>query len=177
MGVFPQQAPVTVRMFATQGQLSAGQLIDRYGIACCPVRDLLVAYLSEQQLRVDHASLRAMAHVLGNLFWRDLERHHPGIDSLRLAPEVAAGWKQRIQPKTRRSATGAGDVIETRAPRSAAASALFTVRAFYLDIAQWAIGDPAPVGSLGRPLPDPGRRGPLPQRTSTPQGTHGPADP
>jgi hypothetical protein len=153
MGVFPQQAPVTVRMFATQGQLSAGQLIDRYGIACRPVRDLLVAYLSEQQLTVDHASLRATAHVLGNLFWRDLERHHPGIDSLRLAPEVAAGWKQRIQSKTRRSATRAGEVIETRAPRSAAASALFTVRAFYLDIAQWAVDDPARWAAWVAPCP------------------------
>jgi hypothetical protein len=153
MGVFPQQAPATMRMFATQGQLSAAQLIDRYGIACRPVRDLLVAYLSEQQLTVDHASLRAMAHVLGNLFWRDLERHHPGIDSLRLAPEVAAGWKQRIQLKTRRSTTSAGDVIETRAPRSAAASALFTVRAFYLDIAQWAAGDPARWAAWAAPCP------------------------
>jgi len=53
MGVFPQQAPATMRMFATQGQLSAGQLIDRCGIACRPVGDLLVAYLSEQQLTVD----------------------------------------------------------------------------------------------------------------------------
>jgi Phage integrase family len=152
-GVFPPQAPATMRMFATQGQLSAGQLIDRYGIACRPVRDLLVAYLSEQQLTVDHASLRAMAHVLGNLFWRDLERHHPGIDSLRLPPEVAAGWKQRIQVKTRRSATAAGDVIETRAPRSAAAGALFTVRAFYLDIAQWAFDDPARWAAWVAPCP------------------------
>lgn len=46
----------------------------------------------ELQLTVDHATLRSMAHVLGKLFWRDLERHHPGISSLRLAPEVAAGW-------------------------------------------------------------------------------------
>jgi Phage integrase family len=152
-GVFPQQAPATMRMFTTQGQLSAGQLIDRCGIACRPVRDLLVAYLSEQQLMVDHASLRAMAHVLGNLFWRDLERHHPGIDSLRLAPEAAAGWKQRIQLKTRRSTTSAGDVIETHAPRSAAASALFTVRAFYLDIAQWAVDDPARWAAWAAPCP------------------------
>lgn len=78
-GVFPQQAPATVRMFSTQGQLSAGQLIDRYGIACRPVRDLLVDYLSEQQLVVDHASLRAMAHVLGNLR-RRVTHPLPGTD-------------------------------------------------------------------------------------------------
>jgi hypothetical protein len=35
--------------------------------------------------------------VLGRLFWRDLELHHPGIDSLRLPPAVAEAWKQRLR--------------------------------------------------------------------------------
>jgi integrase len=152
-GVFPAQAPPTSRMFGTQGQLSPGQMLSRYAIACRPVHDLIVDYLREQQLAVDHATLRSMAHVLGKLFWRDLERHHPGIDSLRLTPEVAAGWKQRILVKTRRSVTAAGDVIETRAPRTAAAGALFTVRAFYLDIAQWAGDDPARWAPWAVPCP------------------------
>jgi hypothetical protein len=89
-------------MFITQGQLSPAQMLSRYAIACRPVHDLIVDYLPEQQLTVDHATLRAMAHVLGKLFWRDLERHHPGIGSLRLEPEVAVGWKQRILVKTSR---------------------------------------------------------------------------
>jgi integrase len=152
-GVFPAQAPPTSRMFGTQGQLSPGQMLSRYAIACRPVHDLIVDYLREQQLAVDHATLRSMAHVLGKLFWRDLERHHPGIDSLRLTPEVAAGWKQRILVKTRRSVTAAGDVIETSAPRTAAAGALFTVRAFYLDIAQWAGDDPARWAPWAVPCP------------------------
>src|SRR5437773_6528797 len=66
------------------------------------------------------------------------KRHHPGITSLRLSPSAAAGWKQRIKCKTLRGAAG-----EASTPRAAAAGALFTVRAFYLDIAQWAIDDPA----------------------------------
>ena len=117
-GVFPAGAPATSRMFITQGQLSPAQMLSRYAIACCPVHDLIADYLREQQLTVDHATLRSMAHVLGKLFWRDLERHHPGIGSLRLAPEVAAGWKQRILVKTSRSVTAAGDIIETAAPRT-----------------------------------------------------------
>ena len=152
-GVFPAGAPATSRMFITQGQLSPAQMLSRYAIACRPVHDLIVDYLREQQLAVDHATLRSMAHVLGKLFWRDLERHHPGIDSLRLAPEVAAGWKQRILVKTRRSVTAAGDIIETSAPRTAAAGALFTVRAFYLDIAQWAADDPARWAPWAAPCP------------------------
>jgi hypothetical protein len=94
-----------------------------------------VGYLREQQLVVDHATLRAMANILGNLFWRDLERHHPGIASLHLTAEMASGWKQRILTRTRRSTTPDGDVIQVQVPR-AAAGALFTVRAFYLDIIQ-----------------------------------------
>jgi hypothetical protein len=152
-GVFPAHAPATSRMFGTQGQLTASQMLSRYGIACRPVHDLIVDYLREQQLAVDHATLRSMAHVLGKLFWRDLERHHLGISSLRLAPEVAAGWKQRILVKTRRSVTAAGDIIETSAPRTAAAGALFTVRAFYLDIAQWAVDDPARWAPWAAPCP------------------------
>ncbi len=152
-GVFPAGAPATSRMFITQGQLSPGQMLSRYAIVCRPVHDLIVDYLREQQLTVDHATLRSMAHVLGKLFWRDLERHHPGIDSLRLAPAVAAGWKRRILVKTSRSVTTAGDIIETSAPRTAAAGALFTVRAFYLDIAQWAADDPARWAPWAAPCP------------------------
>jgi hypothetical protein len=43
MGVFGSGAPATIRAFSTQGQLSPAQLIDRYGIVCRPVRDVLVA--------------------------------------------------------------------------------------------------------------------------------------
>ena len=147
MKVFPAQAPPTVRMFTTQGQLSAEQLIARYDLACHPIRDLLVDYLREQQLVVDHATLRAMANILGNLFWRDLERHHPGIGSLHLTAEMAAGWKQRILTRPARSTPPGGDVIQVQVPR-AAAGALFTVRAFYLDIIQWALINHVPMNDV-----------------------------
>jgi hypothetical protein len=53
VGVFPPQAPASVRMFATRGQLTPAELIGKYQITCRPVRDLLVEYLQEQQLAVD----------------------------------------------------------------------------------------------------------------------------
>ncbi|HET6744149.1 MAG TPA: hypothetical protein VFH76_34670, partial [Kribbella sp.] len=60
-------------------------------------------------------TLRDLAFSLGGLFWRDLERHHPGISSLHLAPEVAAAWKQRILTKTRsRSPCGTGSWPSSR---------------------------------------------------------------
>jgi hypothetical protein len=112
-------------MFSTQGQLTGEQMIDRYELACTPIRDVLVDYLRERQVRLDHSTLRNLASQLGRLFWKDLETHHPGIDSLNLAPPVAAAWKQRLLQ------------------RREGMNCLTAVRAFYLDIAQWALEDPA----------------------------------
>ena len=125
LGVFSPDAPATVRRFYTRGQLSVEELIDRYEIACSPVRDLLVDYLRERQTRLDHSSLRNLAYHLGRLFWKDLEVHHPDIDQLKLPPKVAAAWKQRVLA------------------HRGGLNCLTTVRAFYLDLAHWALEDPA----------------------------------
>ena len=143
-GAFPADAPASVRTSLARGQLTPGQMIDRYGIACRPVRDLLVDYLRERQPSVDYATLRNLAQRLGSVFWRDLELHRPGIDSLHLPPDVAAEWKQRaltttVAGKTQMRATG----LEV----------LTVVRAFYLDIAEWALEDPARWGPWAAPCP------------------------
>jgi hypothetical protein len=135
IGVFDDTAPPTVRAFGTSGQIGVEQLIDRYGIASRPVRDLLVQYLRERQSTVDYVTLQRLAATLGKLFWADLEHHHPGIDSLRLPPTVAADWKQRILA------------------RESGVSILATVRAFYLDIAQWAMEEPTRWGPWAAPCP------------------------
>jgi integrase len=156
MGVFPETAPSTVRAISgrAQGQISVEQMIDRYQITCRPIRDLLVDYMRERQLSVDYTSLRALAFGLGKLFWKDLEDHHPGIDSLRLAPQVAAAWKQRIAMKKVRGMNTAGEVIETEVPRATLGiNYLAMVRAFYLDLAEWAIDDPARWGVWAAPCP------------------------
>ncbi|WP_211241229.1 site-specific integrase [Pseudonocardia spinosispora] len=153
MGVFGPHAPSTIRAFGTRGQLSPTQLIDRYGIAHRPIRGVLVAYLQERQPMLDHTTLRELAFSLGALFWRDLERHHPGIASLHLAPEVAAAWKQRVLTKTRRVTGPDGLTSEVRERRAGALHNLAAVRAFYLDIAQWAMEDPARWGPWAAPCP------------------------
>jgi hypothetical protein len=151
-GIFGDAAPPG-RALKTQGQLSCGQLIDRYGIECRPVRDLLVDYLRERQPAVDYPTLHKLSYVLGRLFWRDLELHHPGIASLQLPAEVASTWKQRITTKTTRSRSAGGEVTETNASRVNAFDHLVTVRAFYLDLAQWAADDPARWGPWAAPCP------------------------
>lgn len=86
-------------------------------------------------MRLDHSTLRNLAFILGRLFWKDLEEHHPGIDSLKIDPPVAAAWKQRVLQ------------------RRQGLNCLTTVRAFYLDIAHWALEEPTRWGPWVVPCP------------------------
>jgi len=152
--VFPPDAPATIRVFGrAAGQLSVEELVDRRGIVCRPVRDLLVDYLTERQPGLDYASMADYAYILGGVFWRDLETHHPGIDSLNLPPAVATAWKQRIQTTIRRRRNPAGDLVEIEVPRKQYQGILIKVRGFYLDIAQWAVQDPARWAAWSAPCP------------------------
>jgi integrase len=155
IGNFPADAPPTVRMFSPlfAGRLSVEQLVDRYQLTSQPIRDLLVDYLRERQPAIDYNTLTALATALALWFWKDLERHHPGIDSLRLSPETAAAWKQRIRTRVVRSKNESGQTVETTVERGGAADVLMTVRSFYLDLAQWALDDPARWGPWAVPCP------------------------
>jgi integrase len=117
------------------GQQSVEELVDYQQVQCRPVRDLLVRYLNERAPALDHSSLRNLASALAGLFWADIERHHPGIGTLRLPPEVAEGWKQRVRTYTASDGT-------TR-ERKNYLILLGRVRSFYLDIQEWAMEDPS----------------------------------
>jgi site-specific recombinase XerD len=145
-GVLPTSAPERLRVLRLDGRRSIEQIVDGYGIACGPVRDLLVEYLTERSPDLDHTSLRAVARNLCRLFWRDLEVHHPGIDSLRLSPQVAQAWKERLAYI--RAADG-----QPMRPRVNYRSELVYVRAFYQDIARWAADDPARWAPWVAPCP------------------------
>jgi integrase len=112
------------------GRLSPSQLVERRNLRCVPIRDLLIDYLTERATELDHASLRTTEGELIACFWADLERHHPGIDSLALTPKMIRDWKARIQ------------TLSNGAPRRNVPKIYLTVRSFYLDLAQWAAEDP-----------------------------------
>ena len=155
MGLLPAEAPATLRMLDPrfQGQLTTGELIGQYDLACGPVRDLLAGYLDERQPSVDYATLKRLAYLLGKLFWKDIEAHNPGISSLRLAPDAAIAWKQRLSVKTVTTRDAAGNAAQTASERIDTISCLTAVRAFYLDIAQWAAEDPARWAKWAVPSP------------------------
>jgi hypothetical protein len=153
MGIFGEGAPATLREIRATGQRTPEELIDRYRLVCRPVRDLLVDYLRERQPALDYNSLTALAATLGKLFWQDLERHHPGIDSLRLPVEVAHAWKQRLRTMTKAVTTAAGGRTEVAVARASYEDTLTRVRALYLDLAHWAVDDPARWGPWVAPPP------------------------
>ena len=154
LGIFPDDAPHTIRAFGlAAGRLTIKELVDRYPLRCAPIRNLIVDYLRERQPSLDFASLDAVSRTLAGLFWSEVETINPGIDTLRLPPETARAWKERIAAKRRMITNAAGDRVEVSSPRLNAKEELLRVRAFYLDIAQWAIEDPARWASWAVPCP------------------------
>jgi hypothetical protein len=150
-GVFGADTP-TLQEIRSLGQRSPAELVDRYAISCRPMRDLLVAYLAERQPAIDYTTLVSLAYHLVRHFWFDLEQHHPGIDSLRLPREVAGAWKRRLRSKTTLVIRD-GQRVEVESERLGYLDTLATVRAFYLDLAQWGLDDPVRWGIWVAPCP------------------------
>ena len=142
------EGPATFRELRAAGPRTPEQMIDRYHIACQPVRDLLVDYLRERQPALDYSTLQTLGYELGKLFWADIEQHHPGICAIGLPDDVARAWKQRLQVKD-----GSGGAAQAGAERVSARHCLTSVRAFYLDIAQWALDDPSRWAQHAVPCP------------------------
>lgn len=117
------------------GQRPTAELVDAHRIQCKPVRDMLLRYSDERRASLDYSSLTGLVRTLAGTFWADIERHHPGIDTLRLPADVATAWKQRVRTVTNRDGT-------TR-PRKDHLGILVTVRGFYLDLQEWALEDPS----------------------------------
>jgi hypothetical protein len=154
LGVFPASAPATIRAFGmAQGQLTIGELVDRYRLQCTPVRDLIVDYLRERQPALDYASLDAVSSSLAGRFWARIEALSPGISTLRLPPEVARAWKEDLQTVKRTVTSAGGEQTVISSPRLNAKDELLRVRAFYLDIAQWATEEPARWAQWAVPSP------------------------
>ncbi|MEV6812583.1 site-specific integrase [Micromonospora sp. NPDC051296] len=134
-------APPTFKQASARGQLTVAELVDRYPIAYRPMRDVLVHYLAERAPALDYNSLATLSQILSEHFWADLERHHPGIDSLRLPPEAIHAWKQRIR------------VLPDGSTRLHYEVMLLAVRAFYLDLQHWAMEQPELWAAWSAPCP------------------------
>jgi site-specific recombinase XerD len=146
IGVTPTE--LTLRAALRRGQRSTTELVDDYNIRCRPIRDVLIRYLDERRPALDHNSLIDLTGVLVGTFWADIEQHHPGIDTLHLPDDIAQAWKERVRVIMATDGTVR--------PRQNIHAVLMRVRAFYLDIQQWALEDPSWVPWA---VPSPVRRG------------------
>ncbi|MDN5919902.1 MAG: site-specific integrase, partial [Pseudonocardia sp.] len=142
-GVLP--AVGTLAGALRRGPRPVPELVAAHGIVSPAVTEAIVRYFTERAPSLDYNSLYNGISTIAGTFWADLERHHPGIDSLALPEQVATGWKQRLQHSSRRGAA-----------RKAYFPVLTKVRAFYLDINEWARTDPFWVPHA---VPSPIRRG------------------
>ena len=168
LGIFGNEAPGRLRAFRTAGQLTPGELVDRYQLQCRPVRDLLVDYLRERQPAIDYTSLKNLAYYLAQRFWADLEQHHPGIDSLRLTQRYRRGVEAASADQTsddhlscRREVRHHGGARRLPPVPDPGAGPL---------PGPGPVGDrgPGPVGTMGRSLPgQPGRDQPAQVRSAT----------
>jgi site-specific recombinase XerC len=133
VGILPKGS--TLRAALRAGQRPTAELVDRHQIKCQPIRDLLVRYLDERRPGLDYGSFVTIVGILAGNFWADIEQHHPGIATLDLPDDVAAAWKERMRYVVR------GD--GSRRPRKDHLSVLMQIRAFYLDMTEWALEDPS----------------------------------
>ncbi|WP_202911731.1 tyrosine-type recombinase/integrase [Segeticoccus rhizosphaerae] len=146
LNILGQAAPPTIHAANRRGQLTIEEIVDSYQIACRPIRDLFVDYLSERAPGLDYSTIRQLASKLILLFWRDLELHEPGIDSLHLSDATARAWKQRLG-EVRYGNHYVGE--KRRDPYII----LMAVRAFYADLSHWALEDPARWAKWAAPSP------------------------
>lgn len=154
LGHLPPDAPASLRLLhRTSGQVSVEQLVDRYQPQSQQIRDLLVEYLKERQASMDYTSLEDASRMLVRNFWLQIERIHPGIDTLVLPPEVVTAWKQASRTKIERRRLPDGSVHETVTERANYGYLMMGVRALYLDLAHWAVEEPERWGPWVAPCP------------------------
>jgi integrase len=134
IGVIPAERALRDELHP--GPQPTAALVDFYGVQNPEIRAVLIRYLDERRPHLDYSTFRNLAAQLAGLFWADIEAHHPEIGTLHLPTEVAEAWKQRMA--FRKSVANG-----SRCPRKAVIEALTNVRAFYLDIQEWAQEDPS----------------------------------
>ena len=179
-GILGAQAPADrLRELRTAGQRTPEELIDRYRLACRPVRDLLVDYLRERHPRSTTPAWKRWPTYLGKRFWADLERHHPGHRQ----PAPARRGRRRLEAAAAHHDQDDHDRDRARrrrhrGPRISYRECLTPVRAFYLDLAHWAVEDPARWGRGSRPARSARKRstGARPSGTASPAWTPAPAN-
>ncbi|BDP41006.1 hypothetical protein DAETH_09750 [Deinococcus aetherius] len=121
--------PLTPNMRRRLYQESVAELVDRRGLQSKVVRDLIVRYLEELEPTLDYSSLCNLTQRLTR-FWHWIETYSPGIDTLRLPPDVARAWKKAVIDTDRSEGQKRDEQM------------FYTVRNFYMDLREWCVHRP-----------------------------------
>ena len=177
-GAFGQDAPAAIRVLAGRGKPTCEQLIDRYGIACQPVRDVLVDYLRERQ-RVDGLLLAAESGLPA----RQAVLGRPGSPPARhqlpqaVPRDTATAWKQRVMTRTTTTLTSDGQRVADDDRQAGRPQRADRSQGLLPRHRRMGRRGPGPVGTARRALPGQRQRR-LPQERPLPaQVPDGPADP
>ncbi len=144
LGPFAGEPPTLRAVWTSKGntkQHTAAGLVARYRLPPSGVRDLLVDYLGEIRPGLDYRSWESLGYKLCHLFWHTVLAINPDQTDLRLTPQVATAWHETLL------------VTKLGQPRRDRHGALIAVRAFYRDIGQWALEDPARWARWAAPSP------------------------
>jgi hypothetical protein len=141
MGVFPPSSPHSLQAALRQGQLTIEQLVDRDRPATPGVREVFIEYLRRRAVGLDYNTLSQLAHLLTQLFWRNVEKVNPQQVGLQLSEETYQQWKQSVS------------VLPSGGPRLNMINVLLRIRSFYLDLQSWAYDDPGLWGPWVAPCP------------------------
>ncbi|WIX85786.1 site-specific integrase [Amycolatopsis sp. DG1A-15b] len=139
-GLF-DDGPEEFQALLTAQQLSPAQMVDQHHLVSPSMRLLLAEYLAERRPNLDYTSFSQLANRLCRLFWRDIENHHPGIDSHHLTRPQIEAWKARVM------------VLEDGSARRRPGEVFGAVRSFYLDINHWANDTPERWAHWAAPSP------------------------
>ena len=144
LGPLAGEAPTLRAAWSAKGnsrQHSTATMVDRYGIPPSGVRNLLVDYLEEIRSGMDYGSMEGLAYRLVRLFWWEVLQINPAQADLRLSPDVATAWRERLAMTT------------DGRPRREIHSILIAIRSFYRDLAEWSHDDPVRWGVWVAPCP------------------------
>ena len=151
MGIFGAAAPDRLRELpAPRPAHPRGARRPLPTCACRPVRDLLVDYLQERQPAMDYSSLQKLSYCPGaggsGQTWNATT---PASAACTCPPRSPTPGNSGCGPGPRPSPRGTGEKTAVTVERISYRQCLTPVRAFYLDLAQWAIEDPGPLGARG----------------------------
>jgi site-specific recombinase XerD len=138
---FPPGTPPRLRACFTSRQLTPTEIVDRYRLRHKEIRQLLIDYLSIRRPTCDYGSFARLAIDLVNTFWKAIEQLDPAQTNLRLPEATYTAWRDGLVQRPDGTIRLNNEAV------------LGTVRAFYLDIQQWAVEDPARWARWAAPCP------------------------